>query len=407
MQKRARCYEDALTGCSLVLFDAEEGIYYDPEITAEDIRDTSQIRGIGSSEGTCESLFFPGCSLMNYAPELLEKTYDLLYEKKLIEGISLLCCGKLLEYEQNAEEAIFTFESRLMSALHAKGIRQIVAACPNCVATLRAALARAHESEIKVVALASLLHETGVEVPADVVLRASKGEGIQDSDCVEKNTLPADGRAPSCSSSENVTRSLLEGDYSSSQGRISLQAVLSGEAEEPMPIADMDDVSVSVVFSEDENALAPLNALEGADLDSVHIAVHDSCPDRSVGEFAQGVRGLFPEELLVEKVHHHKKSFCCGSLARAIGNLVVSEKASYLHGLEARAAGADLLVVACVSCARQLGKAQSEIPVCHYLELCFQEYIDWSRVPDCMTTRFLFEESSGTRDYKKMNKQVD
>ena len=52
-----------------------------------------------SGESACESLFFPGCSFINYAMPLVQSVYDLLEGAGQVDGISLLCCGKILEYE--------------------------------------------------------------------------------------------------------------------------------------------------------------------------------------------------------------------------------------------------------------------------------------------------------------------
>ena len=43
--------------------------------------------------GRCASLFFPGCSLINYGLPLVQSVYDLLKSAGEVEGISLLCCG--------------------------------------------------------------------------------------------------------------------------------------------------------------------------------------------------------------------------------------------------------------------------------------------------------------------------
>ena len=48
---------------------------------------------------TCASLFFPGCSLINYGLPLVQSVYDLLKSAGEVDGISLLCCGKILQYE--------------------------------------------------------------------------------------------------------------------------------------------------------------------------------------------------------------------------------------------------------------------------------------------------------------------
>ena len=59
--------------------------------------DTTREPGTVDSDD-CTSLFFPGCSFINYALPLVQSVYDLLVEAGECDGISLLCCGKILEY---------------------------------------------------------------------------------------------------------------------------------------------------------------------------------------------------------------------------------------------------------------------------------------------------------------------
>ena len=62
---------------------------------------------------------------------------------------------------------------------------------------------------------------------------------------------------------------------------------------------------------------------------------HDSCPDKKTGEFADGLRALMPEELLVEGEKVRKRSVCCGSLARAAGKTELADSQAREHGHDA------------------------------------------------------------------------
>ena len=42
---------------------------------------------------SCETLFFPGCSFINYGLPLVQSVYQTLLQEQAVEGISLLCCG--------------------------------------------------------------------------------------------------------------------------------------------------------------------------------------------------------------------------------------------------------------------------------------------------------------------------
>ncbi|MEG0071721.1 MAG: (Fe-S)-binding protein [Raoultibacter sp.] len=266
-------------------------------------------QAIGSAGATkeCASLFFPGCSALNFAAGLMQKAYDQLFALGAVDGISLLCCGKILAFEPDAQTVRPAFEKRLTDSVAAHGVRRIVAMCPNCVETLREVLAAdPATAAVQVVALPQVLREKGLRIDEGALERKSP----------------------------------------------------------------------HTVF-----------------------AVHDSCPDRSRGEFATALRALFPQGTLVETAHNRTTSFCCGSLARAAGNARAADVAARKHGEEACEAGAHVLVTSCMSCAYQLATGQSDALVCHYLELLFNEDIDWTGMPPFMKTRFLFEELHGAREY--------
>lgn len=295
-EKQGAVFEDALTQQNVGVFD--------------DGCRLVQSASCGH-KGQCSSLFFPGCSFLNFAPTLFVKTYELLRKTHQADGVSFLCCGKLLEFEPDAQTIIPAFEKQMVRALEAKGVQRIVSACPNCVDMLRSLIDKvAPHSGIEVAPLPRVLREAGIAVDP-VCARKVLGEG----------------------------------------------AVVS---------------------------------------------IHDSCPDRKRGDFARSVRALLPEGMLSEAKHNQKTSFCCGSLQRAYGREDASRKASVVHGNEAVEAGADFLLVYCMSCAAQLSHYQNIISVHHYLELLFGCSIDWQSKPIYITTRFLFEESHGTRDYSGM-----
>ena len=124
----------------------------------------------------------------------------------------------------------------------------------------------------------------------------------------------------------------------------------------------------------------------------LRFSVHDSCPDRATGEFADGLRALMPAELTVEPAHARRRSQCCGSLVRAAGHADKALEQSQARGAEAVAAGGSAIVAACVSCSFLLSVSQWRVPVFHYLELLFDWRIDWRAADAYMTLRFLFAE---------------
>ena len=123
------------------------------------------------------TLFFPGCSLINYALPLVKAVYDLLAQAERVEGISLLCCGKILSFEPDGKAVRAAFEDELCAHVAAAGVERIVAACPNCVAALRGALAEDERTAgVEVVPLPLELEALGYRVDAEVAKRLLAAE---------------------------------------------------------------------------------------------------------------------------------------------------------------------------------------------------------------------------------------
>ena len=136
-----------------------------------------------SGESACESLFFPGCSFINYAMPLVQSVYDLLEGAGQVDGISLLCCGKILEYEGDGGAARAAFEEQFRSSIAQTSVKRIVTACPNCTYALRKLLACDDAlSSIEVVPLPRVLVDMGYRVDAataDAFARASGADAAE------------------------------------------------------------------------------------------------------------------------------------------------------------------------------------------------------------------------------------
>ncbi|MEA5018804.1 MAG: heterodisulfide reductase-related iron-sulfur binding cluster [Gordonibacter sp.] len=289
-------FDDALTGSSVTC-----GF---PQLDAVVTRDVAK-------SDRCTSLFFPGCSFLNYGLPLVQAVYQTLIDEGLVDGISLLCCGKILSYEPEGDNVRASFEVQLRDRLAKVGVKRIVAACPNCVVALRAALSGDERT-------------ASIEVTALPVELAQRGYRIEMADAVSM----------------------------------------------------VKDVA-------------------GCEAADVRMSVHDPCPDRDTGEFADGLRALMPADLMVEGPHVRKRSYCCGSLLRACGKPFVADAMAQRHGEEARSLEAVALVTACMSCAFQLSVAQSTVPVFHYLELLYHWRIAWEDAYAYLKLRFLFDEALG------------
>ncbi|NHM15576.1 hypothetical protein GMI69_02665 [Eggerthellaceae bacterium zg-887] len=262
-------------------------------------------------DAACESLFFPGCSLVNYAPALVAVLADYLAGAGTATSTSLLCCGKILDYEEDGRRRRDAFDERLRKAVAKAGVRRFVVACPNCAAALRRAFEGVDDAP-EVAALPRVLAEMGCRIDEDAVRRVLAAKGF---------SLP--------------------------EGR------------------------------------------------SVRLWVHDSCPDRGVGDFARGVRALLPEGSVAND-DPAQAAGCCGSTARAAGKEQAALAAGRRRAETAADAGADALVTACMSCAASLTTAQDDLPVIHYLELLCDYPLDWRALARPMALRFLLEDDEAS-----------
>ena len=134
----------------------------------------------------CESLFFPGCSFLNYAMPLVQSTYDLLLGAGQVDGISVLCCGKILEYEGDGGAARAEYEQQFRAHIAQTNVKRIVAACPNCVLALRKLLACDEATAaIEIVPLPKLLVELGYAIdPATAAAMVHADPRIDDAEPV-------------------------------------------------------------------------------------------------------------------------------------------------------------------------------------------------------------------------------
>lgn len=132
----------------------------------------------GGSGDSCESLFFPGCSLLNYAMPLVQSVYDLLKGAEQCDGVSLLCCGKILEYEGDGGASRAAFEQQFRERIAQTDIKRIVTACPNCSFALRKLLAVDEATaHIEVVPLPRVLVDMGYRVDPETAASVVYADG--------------------------------------------------------------------------------------------------------------------------------------------------------------------------------------------------------------------------------------
>lgn len=339
------------------------------------------VRLHGASKAqACPSLFFPGCSFINYGLPLVQAVYGLLKEAGRVEGISLVCCGMILGYEPNADEVRPAFEQQLRDRIVACGVERIVTACPNCVYALRALLAREERTaQVQVVALPSELVELGYRVDPDVARRMLQAEEAV--------------RAAGAGAAEG------DGDGAGAGAAGDGDGAGAGAAE---------GARAAGAGANNDTVAADADGAGAADADGAPLfCVHDSCPDRATGEIAENLRALMPAELIVDPAHNRKRSFCCGSRPRAAGHADAADRMARRHAEEAQDVRARALLTACVSCSFQLTVAQRDLPVFHYLELLFDWRIDWRDAERYMKLRFLFDSALGAREFVGLSAPED
>ena len=133
------------------------------------------------TEQACSSLFFPGCSFINYALPLVQSVYDLLASAGECDGISLLCCGKILQFEPDGEVKRSEFEEQFRNHIADTNVARIVAACPNCVAALRKLLSKDESTaSIEVVPLPKVLADIGYRIDPEVAASVVYNDGRTD-----------------------------------------------------------------------------------------------------------------------------------------------------------------------------------------------------------------------------------
>lgn len=248
--------------------------------------------------GLADTVFFPGCSLVSYAPELTRKVGRWLTAAGVSWALSDDCCGSPLMSAGLFDRAA-ALRGRILEQMRAAGVTRMLTVCPGCGEEF----AETFGDEIDIVPLPEFLLETAGSVPSD--------EG-----------------AP--------------------------------------------------------NGFVPL--------ETSSVTVFDSCHDRADGRHGRAIRELLrrylPDARQVEMDHRRRGTLCCGAggaVASFDGD--ITNRRVWRVVEEARATGAQTLVTMCPTCTYTVAQACLEVPGRamenhHYLELLFDEPIDWAQVFD-------------------------
>ncbi len=153
---------------SLINADSIEAEAYQPMLVDQQhhffslFRSSWQIDYSDLKRDNCETLFFPGCSLSSFAPELTRKVFSWLQDQGMDPGFSDSCCGLPLA-NIGLSERCQTHVARLASEFAKAGVTRIISACPNCYYHLQNQFAA-----IEVVSLYPLLEASGIQVPSGI-----------------------------------------------------------------------------------------------------------------------------------------------------------------------------------------------------------------------------------------------
>ncbi|HEY3362814.1 MAG TPA: (Fe-S)-binding protein [Methanosarcina sp.] len=124
------------------------------------ISDNFRVVSSGKRSRSCDVVFFPGCALSAYSPDLVQATYSYLTPLYANLGIALGCCGgpsKLLGKTDYANQITKQLEQDIKNL----GASEIIVACPYCYKRLSEQL-----TDVKPVSLYKVLSETGAKFPA-------------------------------------------------------------------------------------------------------------------------------------------------------------------------------------------------------------------------------------------------
>ena len=108
------------------------------------------------SNKSTKKLFFPGCSLASYSPEIVLKTYE--YLKKNIHDLSIAfkCCGKPT-LSMGDVDKFKIYYSQVENLFLENKIEEVIVACPNCFNTIKK-----YSKSVKVKTIWEVINENSI-----------------------------------------------------------------------------------------------------------------------------------------------------------------------------------------------------------------------------------------------------
>lgn len=132
---------------------------HQPAVEGQEFYLSSDFRIIstGNKAESCDAVFFPGCALSAYSPDLVQATYSHLIAQYANLGIALGCCGGPSELVGKTDYANQITE-QLEQDIKNLGASEIIVACPYCYKRLSEQF-----TDVKPVSLYVVLSETGAK----------------------------------------------------------------------------------------------------------------------------------------------------------------------------------------------------------------------------------------------------
>ncbi|NTW28458.1 MAG: (Fe-S)-binding protein [Coriobacteriia bacterium] len=137
-------YEGLFTGCDFNAFIDYKRRF---SISFEDL-----------ARERCDTVFFPGCALSAYSPELVRRVHGWLERRDTTVGVIDSCCGAALTFAGLPARSVECL-ANLMEELATTGASRVVTSCPNCFYQLKGRL-----GDVEVVSLSSLLKDARMRV---------------------------------------------------------------------------------------------------------------------------------------------------------------------------------------------------------------------------------------------------
>lgn len=108
------------------------------------------------SNKSTKKLFFPGCSLSSYSPEIVFKTYE--YLKNNVDNLSIVfkCCGKPT-LSMGDTDKFKKYYSQVEKLFLENEIEEVIVVCPNCFNTIKN-----HTKSIKVKTIWEVMCENSI-----------------------------------------------------------------------------------------------------------------------------------------------------------------------------------------------------------------------------------------------------